>query len=310
MDPAKFIPNNDLGSSPALVNRDYNYLLNFERKIKLGKSDIKENAKQVFKRTFNQHKNNNKRPRLDGSLEEEDSRLALVRAAFPNVTTTSIKRDNILVISLPAGMSRSTQNKSGYDKKSSTFTWTMEWVPLSNSGTPMKPFISFRLKESSPLKDLAPASILAKYYETESIETESLYFYLENCVGALGKLSLIPLSVTDTLASALKDRIVLEFPKVYVSLTPVLDADFSASDGYGPTKPASDSETSDSDSDSDSDSESDTDLSDSDSSLEDSESDSDGAPEEESSKKPEEVVQETSVGVDPEVFNEEIPRII
>lgn len=281
VDPTRFIPNNDLGSNQALVNRDYNYLLNFERKINIGKSDLKENARQVFKRTFNQNKNV-KRPRYN-EAQEEDPRLALVKKVFPNVTATSVKRENTLIIHLPAGMSRSSQNKSGYDKKSSSFTWTVEWMPFENDGEPKKSFISFRLKESIALKDAVPMTVLARSFNKEEIEKLSLNFYLENCVSIVPhKVSLIPLNAEEPLATALKDKIVLEFPKIYVSLAPVVDADFSGMHGYGIESDSSD-ESSSSDSDSDLDSD---DSSDSDSSLDGSDSDNDSAPEEESSKPP------------------------
>ncbi|GEQ70215.1 hypothetical protein JCM33374_g3891 [Metschnikowia sp. JCM 33374] len=292
VDPTRFIPNNDLGSNQALVNRDYNYLLNFERRITLGKSDLKENAKNVFKRTFNQTKNV-KRPRLNDH-NQEDPRMGLVRKVFPNVTATSIKRENTLIIHLPAGMSRSTQNKSGYDKKASAFTWTVEWMPFENDAAPKKSFISFRLKETTAVKDAVPISVLTKSFNEETLDKEKLHFYLENCVSLVSqKTSLIPLDPNDTLATALKDKIVLEFPKIYVSLTPVEEADFSGMYGYGLNKRESSDESSSSSSDSSSESDSDSDdTSDSDSSStskDSPDSDSDDAPDEESSKAPQEL---------------------
>ncbi|OBA20073.1 hypothetical protein METBIDRAFT_44624 [Metschnikowia bicuspidata var. bicuspidata NRRL YB-4993] len=286
VDPTRFVPNNDLGTNQALVNRDYNYLLNFERKINLGKSDLKDNAKQVFKRNFNQIKNV-KRPRLNDT-KEDDPRMDLVRKVFPNVMATSVKRENTLIIHLPVGMSRSSQNKSGYDKKSNAFTWSVEWVPFEDGASPKKSFVSFRLKESSLLKDAVPIPVLAKYMGTEVGEKDKLHFYLENCVSSHTlKVSLIPLSQDESLAAALKNKIVLEFPKIYVSLNEIENADFSGAHGYGLT-PDSSEESSSASSSSESESELDSDSSSgTDSSLGSSESDSDEAPEEESSRPPE-----------------------
>ncbi|KAM9905602.1 hypothetical protein OXX79_002059 [Metschnikowia pulcherrima] len=279
VDPTRFVPNKDLGANQALVNRDYNYLLNIERKVFLGKNDLKENAKQVFKRNFSQTKNV-KRPRLN-EPNNENPRLGLVRKIFPHVTNTSIKRENTLIIHLPAGMSRSSQNKSGYDKKSSAFTWTVEWSPLE-SGEMKKSFISYRLKESTPLCDAVPLSVLARSFGKENLEKQSLCFYLDNCVSTSAhQISLIPLSSSESLATALKDKIILEFPKIYVSSAPVLNADFSGYHGYGSGKAETSDESSTTSSESETSSDSESDTEDSDSGQK-----SDEPPEEESSKAP------------------------
>lgn len=216
-DPSKFIPNKDLEANSSLVNRDYNYLLGLERKITLAKRDIKEGAKSVFKRNANSGRPN-KRPRL-GELapDEEDKRLSIVEKIFPHRPTYSNRRQNTLVIQLPAGMSRASQNKSGYDKKSGSYTWTVDWIPVTSEGKELKDFTSFRLKEGQLLKELVPMSVLNKIFAPEGIEVGDFSFYLENCLkpSDVAK-SLIPLDPEKTLADNLKDMVVLEFPRIYV----------------------------------------------------------------------------------------------
>lgn len=216
-DPSKFVPNKDLEANSALVNRDYNYLLGLERKISLAKQDIKEGAKNVFKRNANTGRPN-KRPRLgDQTSDDEDKRLALVEKIFPHKPTYSIRRQNTLVVQLPVGMSRASQNKSGYDKKSGSYTWTVDWIPVTSEGKELKEFTSFRLKEGQLLKDLVPMTVLTKIFAPSEIELADFSFYLENCLKTpeVSK-SLFPLDPEKSLADNLKDMVVLEFPRVFI----------------------------------------------------------------------------------------------
>ena len=92
------MPNKDLGAKGASVNRGYNYLLNIERRVFLGKNDLKENAKQVFERDFSQTKNV-KSPHLN-ERNRENSILGLVRKISPHVTNTSVITLGIFSINL------------------------------------------------------------------------------------------------------------------------------------------------------------------------------------------------------------------
>lgn len=273
IDPTQFIANKELASSQTLVNRDYNYLLNFERKIQLGKTDVKSNAGGLFKRTYNSGRNV-KRQRPN---EAVDPRRAQVNEVFPNNPQTSIKRENTLVIHVSPGMSRATQNKTGYDKKSGCFTWTVEWQPVDKEGQAGESFISYRLKESLPLKDSVPLNVLEKSLGSADLKPDDLFFYLHNCINTSSKVhSLIRLDPNASLSAALKDKVVLEYPKICITLASDVWEEYvqTQGDAYGLVETSSESE---------SDSES---SSDSDSSESDSGSDSDDAPEELSSRPP------------------------
>lgn len=278
VDPTKFVPKKKLSADQALVNRDYNYLLNFERTVQLGKSDIKVNAKNIFKRGAGQNQGH-KRQKVES---EKDPRIEKVNQIFPHQPQTSVKRQNTLVIHLPPGMSRATQNKSGYDKKAGAFTWTVEWIPVDATGCTRKPFISFRMKETLPLKDAVPMTVFENAIGA-NVDKDTLHFYLDNCISGKEGNEVIALDPKMSLASALSNKIVLEFPKIYVGVDDSMDK-YVCSENKAYGVDGSDSEKSesatDSDSDdSDSDSDSDTDSEDSD-----SDSDSDSGPEETSSK--------------------------
>lgn len=271
VDPAKFVPRKEMTENPSLINRDYNYLLNFERKIGLGVSDTKQNARVMFKR----HPGQNKRQRFDTT----DARVTRVNKMF-NSPNFALKRDNVLVISLPSGMSRSTQNKSGYDKKAGTYTWTVEWVPVNQDGCQLKSFTSFRIKEDTILRDALPITPLANAIgvDPESVEKNKIQFSIENVI-SMGKQSIIKLNPEETLAKALANKVVLEYPKLYVTFSPETWREYTEEekDAYGIDIELG----SESDSDSSS---SDSLSSDSDSESSDSEAE---APEEASSKNPE-----------------------
>lgn len=217
-DPSKFVPNKDLESNSALVNRDYNYLLTLERKISLAKQDVKDGARNVFKRNANQTRNN-KFQRLNSQAPEEDkdTRLELVEKFFPHKPTHSIRRKNTLVIQLPPGMSRATQNKSGYDKKSGSYIWTIDWIPVDSNGNVLNYFTSFRLKETQLLKDAIPISVLSKFFAPQELHIEEFSFYLENCLKLPDiSRSLFSLDPNSSLADNLKDLVILEYPRIFV----------------------------------------------------------------------------------------------
>lgn len=285
VDQGKFILRKELSEDSIHINRDYNFLLNFGRDIQLGKSDVKTNAKNIFKRQYNPSNRNVKRFKQN---EDADRRLVRVNKAYSNSPQTTIKRNNTLIIQLPMGMSRSASNKSGYDKKLSTFTWTIEWVLVDKQGKEYSNFISYRLKETLPVRDAVPMNILNNIMKEkeDTIDKDSLCFYLDNVVNlAQPNKSIIKLDPSGSLADALANKIVLEYPKIFITLDSVTWSEHvvGEAEAYGLKEDSSDSGTSDSDS-SDSDS-SDSDSNDSDNDSESGDSDSD-QPEEESSKEP------------------------
>lgn len=279
VDPTKFVPNKELSSSQAVVNRDYNYLLNFERQISLRKEDVKSSAKNMFKRKQGAN-NGNKRQRPNPELV--DSRISQINRVFPNNPQTSIKRENTLVVHLPAGMSRANQNKSGFDKKAGAYIWTVEWVPVDADGKPHKGFISYRLKETTKLRDAVPLNVLQNSVVGQDFPKEHLQFYLANCIGTSTERSVIALDPGSTISSALSGKVVLEYPQIFITTDSLIWAKYVQDEktAYG-AEYSSESEMS---------SESSSDNLDSESS--DSE---DSEPEEESSKAPEAVVEKADV---------------
>lgn len=270
VDETKFVPQKELDS--AKINRDYNFLLNFGRNIELGKADVKTTAKNMFKRQGPQN-HPSKRPKFN---EKPDPRTKAVVAAYPHEPPTTLKRQNTLIIQLPAGMSRSSGNKSGYDKKLGSFTWTVEWRLLDAQGVQETSFVSYRLKEHLLLQDAVPMNILKNAFPDKDIAKEALHFFLENAVSInKARKSLIRLSSEEKLSDALSNKIVVEYPTIYIGLEAKVLEEFvvTVEEAY-----QLESDSSDSNSESESDSGGD--------SSSESESESDSEPEETSSKPP------------------------
>lgn len=182
-----------------------------------------------------------------------------INIKFPNHPATSLKRENTLVVHVPAGMARSTQNKSGFDKKLGKFTWTVEWVLVDEKGTFNPGVLSFRLREDAPLEELVPVAVLGKKTGHE-LDAAKLLFYMDSCVSPMR--SAFYLERTQTLTEVLTNRVVLEYPTIYVCLesAPPLKT-VTDVEVFGPEESTSESETSsESSSDSDSDSDSGSDL--------------------------------------------------
>jgi hypothetical protein len=91
VDPAKFVPRNELLSSPTTLNRDYNFLLSVDRRLALGKRTADEMGPQ------------RKHQRI-------------------------YTKNGVRVRSLPAGMQKARMNKSGWNNRRKSFYWTVEWI--------------------------------------------------------------------------------------------------------------------------------------------------------------------------------------
>lgn len=303
-DQSKFIPKKTLAEDESHINRDYNFLLNVGRQIHVGKGDIKNSAKNIFKRAAGGgNQNRNKRPKFNSNEEQkpEDSRVECVKKAFSQDPLTVIKRNNTMIIQLPQGMHRATSNKTGYDKKAGSFIWTIEWVVIDNSGKERARFVSYRLKEHLLLRDAVPMNILnntaldLKSNESNEsnespneIDKDKLHFYLENVVNLnKSNTSILALDGGVLISEALRNKVVLEYPTIYITLNSDTWSEYTVSEeeayNYAKHESLSDSSSSSDTSDSDtSDSDSDSDDS-SDDELE-NDSDSDEAPQESSSK--------------------------
>ncbi|CAH6721339.1 hypothetical protein CLIB1444_05S08900 [[Candida] jaroonii] len=243
--------------------------MKLNRDITVNKTDLRANAKNMFKRNNNSYNRNRNNKRLK---VPDDPRLDIVQQIYPNPQTV-IKRENVLVINLPDGMSRSISNKTGYDKKSQNFTWTIQWI--FEGQDLKKDFISYRISENLKLVDAFPVNVLHV-----ELKKEDLKFYLENVITINDKY--IQLNGDTSISECLKDTIVLEYPTIHVRLDEI--ESITLNKAYQMTN---DSSESDSDSDSSSDDISD-ESNDSDES-DDNDSDSDGPPEEHLSKDPNQV---------------------
>lgn len=249
VDVTKFLPKKQLASDDALVNRDYNFLMKMGRKIAVGKDDVKGSAKNVFKRQFQGRQNNQQKRFKEDTI---DPRTYLVNKVFPNNPPTVLRRNNTLTIQLPPGMSRAASNKTGYDKKMGGFIWTVEWVFIDSDGQERARFLSYRLKEGTPLVEAVPMLILSRAVESE-LNKSDLFFYLDSVLSK--SKHVIALEPQSLISEALTDKVVLEFPTIYVTR--------SESTLRNRLETGADESSSDSDSESDETSESDSDSDDS-----------------------------------------------
>ena len=213
VDSNKYLNRSELASDPVHLNRDYNFLNNVDRKIHVGKEDIVKLAKNVFKRTRNQLRASGNKRHKHNDEDNTDKRIMAVKKVFLSEPTISIKRENTLIVLLPIGMSRSNTNKTGFDKKLNSFVWTIEWIVLNDQGEQMTKFISYRLKESLILQDSVPMNIINNKLN-EPVEKSHLKFYLHDVIH---KNKMIRLNSEEKISDVLKDKIVLEYPTIYVT---------------------------------------------------------------------------------------------
>lgn len=215
----KFISRDRLNQDKNFTNRDYNFLINTGRKIELGKLDVKRKAKAVF-RGKDKGVESNKRPKADRSIN--DSRIHQIEKAYPQSAFPVSKRNNTLIISLPSGMSRSSINKSGYNKKASVYIWTVEWILLDQNNGEITRFISYRLKEDLTLRDAIPTNIIhsALYGKgsENKLDKNIMQFYLDNVIQP-NDFSVLELDSLHSLTDAFSNKIVLEFPTVFVTFS-------------------------------------------------------------------------------------------
>lgn len=100
-----------------LVQRDFNFLNNLKRKLKLQKDEVKQKNKRILQNhaSMKNHNNHsNKRSKLD---TENDI----------------VIRRGVNCLLVPKGMERSISNKSRWDKSLDVFVWTIEWIICSKS---------------------------------------------------------------------------------------------------------------------------------------------------------------------------------
>lgn len=228
----RFITRDRLNQDKTFTNRDYNFLINTGRKIELGKLDVKRKANAVFKRK-DKRGESNKRPKTAHSIE--DSRIHQIEKAYPHSAFSVSQRNNTLIVSLPSGMSRSSMNKSGYNKKANMYIWTVEWVLLDQDFGEITKFISYRLKEELTLRDAIPTNIIhSALYGKDSenkLDKNIMKFYLHNVLEP-NQFSVLELDSQKTLTEAFSNKIVLEFPTVFVTFKNSIPTEHIVKDDY------------------------------------------------------------------------------
>ena len=221
------------------VQRDYNFLLKMNRNLELSKRQKTE--LKILKPTHSNSNNNNNRKKLNNKQE--------------------IILQNVRVKKLPFGMERGRMNKSG--RKQKNWFWTVEWLMVDNKMKVLQKYVRYKSLESSTLDELKPKDWIA-----EGVEYSIFFKDIEN-----NRFITFPHDLS--LSDALANRVVIEFPTLYITTENISNFEDLKFVDYKDTL-VDESSSTDSDSDSDS-------ISDSDSSS-DSDSDSDAPPEESSSK--------------------------
>lgn len=220
VDQTKFIPKKELFKDQTYLNRDYNFLLNIGRKLEVKREAIQSEAKNVFKRSYNGTDLRHKRIRTDTN-DDDDKRLTKVYKVYPRELRIATKRYNTLIVYQPPGMTRANRNKTGYDKKSASFTWTVEWVIIGNEGQELYRFVSYRIREHLKLREALPVNIIRNNAPAfpPGVVSNDVLFYLVNIVERRkNHPNLILLDPDMLLSSALQDKIVLEYPTIHVAL--------------------------------------------------------------------------------------------
>ncbi|KAH3673275.1 hypothetical protein WICMUC_003734 [Wickerhamomyces mucosus] len=265
----EFIKRQDFEKCELLVQRDYNFLTNLNRTITISKQDVRTKHKKIlmnYNGNYNIQSNKRfqKNP-ISQNFEKSNERIII--------------RRGVNVKLLPKGMSRSSMNKSSWDKKKDTFVWTIEFIYLeSETGKEIIRFYNYRVAENTILKDCLPSKIKDMFKPDED-----MVFFFKMINTSVKSPKLKHWTNDKPLGILLKDETVIEFPTVIVSNKREIK-------GYEEYDSDDDNNNSDNDNDNDSesDSESDSDSSDSSdsSSGEDSSDDNDDndQPEESSSK--------------------------
>lgn len=246
------------------VQRDYNFLLKVNRSLELTKrkkqdlkSMVQKRGKPQPRRNFSQTQGENARP--------------------------WILQRGVRVMKAPFGMERGRSNKSS--GKGNNWSWTVEWLLVDSQMQMLQKYVRYRSNETATLKSLIPEGWITT---NENGVTESYTILLKD----LDQRNIfVELSPDLKLSEAFHNRLVLEYPTVYISKEKLADNSSlkiirEGSEDAGPSDESNEDTTSESDSSKDSSSSSSSDDDSSSESDTDAGSQSDGAPEESSSKVP------------------------
>ena len=245
------------------VQRDYNFLLKVNRSLELTKRkrhDLKSMAQKRGK----------PQPRRNFSRSQGES------------VRPWILQRGVRVMKAPFGMERGRSNKSS--GKGNNWSWTVEWLLVDSQMQTLQKYVRYRSNETTTLRNLIPEG----WVTTNEDGAAEGYTILLKDLDQRGVF--VELSPDLPLSEALHDRLVLEYPTVYITKEKIasdslLKIIFEGSEGTGPSNGSEGASSSDSSSSEDSSSSSSDDDSSSESDT-DAGSESDGAPEELSSKVP------------------------
>ncbi|KAI9828080.1 MAG: hypothetical protein M1832_003607 [Thelocarpon impressellum] len=199
-DPGVYVKRAEL-STPAGIDRDFNFLVGIERRLERGDRDVEERGIEVADERDEQRPWSGRR-----NLQKGESNVA-----------AALERCGVVVRRAPKGMQRAKDNNTHWKKKQKCLTWTVEWIDESR-----KPKLG-TLFETSTLAAAYQGfedeqRRLAKKRELHLPEGESeapRYFYLLRPHTRSAAHVLIPLSPSVPFSECLRDRVLLEFPTVY-----------------------------------------------------------------------------------------------
>jgi hypothetical protein len=207
-------------ATPASVDQDYNFITSVERSLARADDEATErglNLNDAVGRKF-----------VKGQRR----------------TNIEIANSGAIVLKAPEGMSRNKQNRSRWNMKHRFFTWTVEWMlpdgtkSLANARASTTVGEAFThtiggkvLRERKRCEEDA----LTKAQEEHGDPLSGLHFYLHSPNTPSAIKSLIPVMTDARIEDIVKDRLLLEFPTIFVLYHPpdklpkpfILEADYA-----------------------------------------------------------------------------------
>jgi hypothetical protein len=230
--PAAYRKRNEL-ATPSSVDQDYNFITSVERSLARAEDEAVERGIDL----------------------EPDGRRKLAKGQ--RKTNIEIANSGAIVLKAPEGLSRNKQNKSRWNMKHRYFSWTIEWIlpdgskSLAYVGASRTITEAFsqnvggralrkrkRTEEDVVTQPCHEASVQEHHDKSQMIATESLeqpsfkegrpesslpsdfHFYL-HCPNTPSAIkSLIPIDPNATIADIIKERLLLEFPTIFILYDP------------------------------------------------------------------------------------------
>lgn len=215
VDSTRFVSRDELQADLVHLNRDYNFLNRVGRDLQVMRNDIQTDKKHINKRALQGSSGPQVKRFQNQAAMNADPRAQCAKRLYNDAPMIN-KRQNTLVISVPAVLERSRNNKSGYDKKEGQFRWTVECVFLDKEGEEIRRISNRRCGELMQLIDIVPAQTLQEFKENTPKEDFQLEFYLHDVLNK-SLTTYIQLEPELNLADALKDKVVLEYPTIFIS---------------------------------------------------------------------------------------------